>query len=499
VQSSNYADVVIIGGGGAGPAAALAAHESGAGRVLLVEERDKIGGNAVFATGLYACESRVQRESMVDVPADAAFRTGMEWHHHDRVDPRIMRAILGKSGDTISWLTAATGIPFMIGAEYKMSYEQQPTWHLPARTGPGGERSLVKFSLVVRALAAAFVAAGGEIWTGTKAVAIRTGPADGVQSVVLERDGTEVTVPASAVVLATGGFHGNAELMRKYFYYYDESIAGFRVPMAGDGIGLAAAAGARLEPYATLIKETCSSSDSPNEYCLGSATRQPDTVWVNRLGQRFSDESVAIHLQTGSNPLLRQPGLTGFALYDDAMVAAVERDGWILPRAPLRPVTLRKHLSSAAAKGEWAVTADSWAPIAAWIGAPAGALEETVAEYNAHCAQGYDATFVKDRRYLRALRTPPFHAIRFGPMIIDTAGPVRVDERMQAIGTDYSPVPGLFAAGSLTSGWLGTDYCGKHLFGMALAFAVNSGRIAGENAAQFAAARSGAAKVAADD
>ena len=499
MQSSYDADVVVIGGGGAGPVAALAARESGASRVLLVEERAKVGGNAVFATGLYACESQVQRDAMVDVPADAAFRTGMEWHHHDRVDPRIMRAILGKSGDTISWLTAVTGIPFMIGVEYKMSYEQAPTWHLPARLGTKGERNLLKFSLVVRALTEAFEAAGGEIWTGAKAVAVRTGARGEVTGVAVQREGTEVTVRAPVVVLATGGFHGNDELMRRYFYYYDESIGGFRIPMAGDGIRLAAEAGATIEPYAALIKETCSSSDSPNEFCLGPATRQPDTLWVNRLGRRFSDESVAIHLQTGSNPLLRQPSLTGFALYDDAMVTEVERNGWLLPRAPLRPVNLRKQLASAAAKGEWAITADSWAPIADWIGAPAGVLEETVAEYNAHCAQGYDATFVKDRRYLRALRTPPFHAIRFGPMIIDTAGPVRVDERMQAIGDDYTPVPGLFAAGSLASGWLGTDYCGQHLFGMALGFAVNSGRIAGENAGQFAAARSAAARVAADD
>ncbi|MET9382244.1 FAD-dependent oxidoreductase [Streptomyces sp. NPDC002928] len=487
MQPSTTADVVVIGGGGAGPAAALAAQDGGAHRVLLVEERAKLGGNAVFATGLWACETRQQREAIVDVSADEAFRTAMEWHHHERVDPRILRTVINKSGDTIAWLTEKTGIDFVISVEYKMSYGHAPTWHVPARIEEHHGHSLLKFSQVVRSLAETFEAAGGEIWTGAKAVALRTGEDGAVTGVVVERDGREEVVEAGAVVLATGGFHGNPELMEKYFYFYDDTIGGFRIPMAGDGIRMAAEAGVRLEPHATLIKETCSSSEKPNEYSLGPATRQPDTVWVNRLGRRFSDESVAIHLQTGSNPLLRQPGMTGFALYDDAMVRGVDDDGWLLPRAPLRPAHLRKHLESAAATGDWAVAAGTWAEVAAWIGAPAEALERTVADYNEHCARGYDAEFVKDRRYLRPLLEPPFHAIKFGPMMIDTVGPVRVDERMHAIGEDYTPVPGLYAAGSLASGWQGTDYCGQHLFGMALGFAVNSGRIAGEQAGRHVA------------
>jgi fumarate reductase flavoprotein subunit len=485
VEANDYADVVVVGGGGAGPAAAIAAQEAGANSVLLIEERDKPGGNAVFATGLYACGSQVQRDSMVDINADAVFATAMEWHHHERVDPRIMRAILNQSGDTIAWLTSKTGIEFMVGAEFKMSYEHMPTWHLPARTDAHGARNYLKFSHVHRALINTFAGSGGQTWTNAKATALTISPAGAVTGVrVVRGDGTEVTVGARAVVLATGGFHGNPELLRRYFYYDAGSLPGYRVPMAGDGIALAASAGALIDPYATLIKETCHSSDVPNESALGPAAREPYVVWVNRLGRRFTSEAVGIHLQTGANPLLRQPDMTGFALLDDAMVEDVEANGWLLPRAPLRPVTLRKHLKTADEKREWAITSGDWEEIAGWIGAPPDELRGTVAEYNRFCAHGYDSDFAKDRRWLRPLADPPFHAIRFGPMIIDTAGPVRVDERMRCLGTDYLPVPGLYAAGSLASGWLGTDYCGQHLFGMALGFAVNSGRIAGREAAR---------------
>jgi fumarate reductase flavoprotein subunit len=484
VEATDYADVVVIGGGGAGPAAALAAQEAGAGSVLLVEERDSLGGNAIFATGIYACGSQVQRDSMVDINADEVFTTAMEWHHHERVDPRILRAVLNASGDTIAWLTARTGIEFMVGAEFKMSYEQLPTWHLPARVDADGGRNYLKFSHVHRALMTAFTEAGGRVLTGSRATELVLDP--GVAGVVLA---SGQVIRAGAVVVATGGFHGNPELMRRYFYYYDESLPGYRVPMAGDGIGLAASAGALIDPYATLIKETCHSSDVPNEFGLGPATREPYALWVNKLGRRFTSEAVGIHLQTGSNPLLRQPDLTGFALWDDAMVDEVEAKGWLLPRAPLRPVTLRKHLTSASSKREWAVSSGDWDSIAAWIGASPAELRASVEEYNGYCARGYDADFAKDRRWLRPLTTPPFHAIKFGPMIIDTAGPVRVDERMRCLGLDHRPVPGLYAAGSVASGWLGTDYCGQHLFGMALGFAINSGRIAGASAGSSVVAR----------
>ncbi|HKT04340.1 MAG TPA: FAD-binding protein [Rugosimonospora sp.] len=487
------ADVVVVGGGGAGPAAALAALEGGARRVVLVEERGKFGGNAAFATGIFACESPVQRALMVDVPADDVFRQAMRWHHFDRVNPRLLRAYINKTGDTVRWLTGK-GIEFRIGVEYKMSYEQPPTWHIPVRDNSRAGGDISRFVVVVRRLVELVTESGGTALLQTRCTGLRVDGAGQVCGVEVERGGVRTVIACRSVVLATGGFHGNDELLRQYFPFVAENFGGFRVPMAGSGIGLAGAAGAAVEDFATLIRETCASSDEPKEYCLGPATREPYTVWVNRLGRRFIDETVGFHLQTGSNPLLLQPGKEGFALYDSRMVRSVDEDGWLLPRAPMdRPVTLRPHLESAAAKGEWVATGGRWRDVAAFVGARPEALEATVSEYNECCRGGYDATFLKDRRYLRPLVEPPFYAIRFRPMIIETAGPVRVDEWLRALDRDFQPVPGLYVAGALASGWQGHDYCGEYLFGTALGFALNSGRIAGEHAARLVTAPAGAA------
>lgn len=474
-------DVVVVGAGGAGTVAALAAREAGAQRVLVLEELGKAGGNAIWATGLFACESHIQRAQMVDVSADEVFQQAMEFNHNALVNPRVLRAYITKSGDTIRWLVDH-GIAMMIGVEYKMSYDQPATWHLPTKDPDRANGEPSKYSLVIRSLVEQAAAAGVTMLTSTRcdSLIVQDGRVVGVR---VEREGSMHDITAREVVLSTGGFHGNPELMRHYFPFWDESIGGWRTPMSGAGIELARSAGAAVEGWATLIKETCSSSDSPNEFCLGPATREPYTMWVNKLGRRFVDESVAVHLQTGSNPLMLQPDKTAWAIYDQAMVDDVMRDGWLLPRAPVRDVRLQQHLDSAVAKGEWAARADTVGGLAAFIGADEQALTDTVDEYNEHCARGYDATFVKDRRYLHPLSQGPFYAIRFRPMIIDTAGPVRVDERMQVLDDGHRPIPGLLAAGSVASGWLAHDYCGQYLFGSALGFAVNSARIAAETAA----------------
>lgn len=477
-------DVIVVGAGGAGPAAAAAALEGGARRVAILEARNKAGGNAVFATGFYACESPVQRAGLVDVPRDQVFKRAMDFHHGAMVNPRVLRAYIDKSGDTIRWLMDK-GMEFTIGSDFKMAFNQEPTWHLPKKETKSGH-DYVRCGEVVKVLLEEVRSKGSDLLLDTEVLNLLTNEHGAVRGVLVRGgDGVPSELEAPAVILATGGFHGNEEMLRRYFWFHGPSLDGFRVKMDGSGITMAQQAGAALEPYATLIKETSFSSDHPKEGGLGISTREPDTIWVNRLGRRFTDETCAIHLQTGANPLVMQPGAIGFALYDDAKVQDVVDNGWLVPRLPPMGTdkVLREQLARASVKGEWCKVCDNLDEIAAWIGAEPSVLRAEIEEYNAGCARGHDAVFAKDRRYLRPLSKPPYHAVRFRPMIIDTAGPVRVDETMRVLGSDYTPVPGLYAAGALAAGWQGQDYCGQHLFGSALGFALNSGRIAGESAA----------------
>jgi fumarate reductase flavoprotein subunit len=98
------AQLVIIGGGGAGLAAAVAAAEKGVTPIVVLEKRGSLGGNTARATGLFACESPVQARERIIADRDDLFKRSMQWSHLNRINPRIFRAFLNKSGDTIRWL-----------------------------------------------------------------------------------------------------------------------------------------------------------------------------------------------------------------------------------------------------------------------------------------------------------------------------------------------------------------------------------------------------------
>jgi fumarate reductase flavoprotein subunit len=119
--------------------------------------------------------------------------------------------------------------------------------------------------------------------------------------------------------------------------------------------------------------------------------------------------------------------------------------------------------------------------MATWIGADRQVLEVTINEYNAACDQGHDRIFVKDRRYLVPLRTAPYYAIQCHGNLMNTIGGIKINEHMEVLGKQGHPIPGPYAAGVGTGGWESETYCAI-LSGSAFGFAVNSGRIAGENA-----------------
>ena len=104
-------------------------------------------------------------------------------------------------------------------------------------------------------------------------------------------------------------------------------------------------------------------------------------------------------------------------------------------------------------------------------------------DYNESCLKRHDGLFAKEPRYLRPLLTPPFYAVRAHANFLTTTGGIKINERMEVLGTDDEPISGLYAAGVDVGGWTTDTYCAA-LPGTAFGFAVNSGRIAGENAAR---------------
>jgi fumarate reductase flavoprotein subunit len=190
--------------------------------------------------------------------------------------------------------------------------------------------------------------------------------------------------------------------------------------------------------------------------------------------------------ETG-NALSRQPGGVSFSLFDELIKKSVCEGGTskgVFAAPPGAKLSkLEKELQLEVASGTVKVS-NSIDDIARWIGVSPEVLKTTVVEYNSFCGQGYDGAFAKDRKYLQPLRTPPYYATMCGRSLLTTIGGIKINYRTEVISMQGKPIPGLYAVGNDAGGWEPETY-DMALAGFAQGFALNSGRIAGENAANY--------------
>ncbi len=476
--------MVVVGGGGAGMAAAVAAAELGVKHVTVLEKRGATGGTSAMASGIFGAESPAQKRQAIIAPKDELFRRMMAWSHL-KADPRIVRAFVDKSGDTVAWLERM-GVYFYCVPH--SPWDNPRTWHVPQ--GDGAE--------ILKALAATAAALGVEVITGATATALIRNRAGAITRVKVTREGGVTDVPADAVVIASGGFAGDREMMRKLCPTYRDELGVSGLPNMGEGLAMAFEAGAARDGLGYLMAGGPLAGGlvhlGPDrvKVHLGFVSGEPFSLWVNRRGERFIDETEAFNYYRCINALLRQPETRCYALLDAAMIEEVNRTGLTnlaegygygeAQRSPLPP-GLAEAIRQDAGSGRNRV-ADDWDELADWMGADPAVLRATVEEYNGNCDRGCDPVFGKAHRYLRPLRTPPYYAFSSGATILNTMGGLKVSERMEVLDRHGAAIPGLYAAGVDTGGWTGDTYCAD-LPGTAFGYAVNSGRIAGESIARL--------------
>jgi fumarate reductase flavoprotein subunit len=463
------AEIVIIGGGGSGLAAAVAAAEKGA-KVILLEKRHALGGNSVFAEGLFAAESPTQKRMMIDARKDKLFRLAMDYAHW-KINPKIIWAFLNKSGDTIRWLEEKGLRLDWIPALYP---NQVPlVWHCLTKGG----------AMVVKALTKDCENLGVRILRDTAVKRILISEKGAVAGVLAEAKQTPVKILSRAVVIATGGYPGNAELLKKYCPSYTEEDQCVGIPHAGDGLLMAMDVGAATEGLGLLHLNGPRPLGSIH---LTALAQEPNTIWVNKRGERFTDETI---VDGRGNTIHRQPEKVSYTILDERIKQSIVEEGLIkglgvvyVPQGT-KLTELDKELREEADQGRVRI-AHTWDKIAGWVGADRRVLKATIDEYNSFCDHGYDAMFDKDRRYLVPLRNPPYYAIKCHSTFLGTIGGIKINHHMEVLNHQDGPIPGLYAVGVDTGGWEWDTYC-LALSGTTFGFAINSGRIAGENAATY--------------
>ncbi|HEY78860.1 MAG TPA: FAD-dependent oxidoreductase [Dehalococcoidia bacterium] len=465
-------DIVVIGGGGSGLSAAVAAAQKGA-RVTLLERRRSLGGNSKRALGIFAAESPLQRRLRIDTSRDVCFQLAMAYSHN-KINPRIFRAFVNKSGDTVRWLQEQ-GLKFFDVPSF-FPGQLVRTWHCPKGGGAAFINILIKSGKAL----------GVQLITQARAKRLLLDEKGNVAGILATRKGEPLQIKAKSVVIATGGYAGNKKLIAKYYPLDTSNMFRIGLPHTGDGLQIVTGIGADTEGLGTL---QMTGPGFPGSLPLSYLAKDPNAIWINKKGERFIDERAGLKQFEGVNAMLRQPDQTCFTVFDFGVRQFLIENGLTAGRG----LTYREQRVSATAwvddfqkeVGKGTVkTTDSWDEMADWMGVDSAVLKATIEDYNMGCDTGYDPIYGKSRSNLKPLRTPPYYALRCYPGLLTTIGGIKINEYWQVIGKNDRPIPGLYAGGNDTGGWVSDTY-DINLAGVTFGYAINSGRIAGENAAKF--------------
>jgi len=309
------ADVVVIGGG-AGLAAAIAAAEKGM-KVILLERLKKTGGNAALAVGFLAAESPVQKRLKIDATKEHLFKASMDYARW-LTNPRIVKACIDKSGDTVQWLENM-GLTF---EDVPFCYHNQSPRIYHVITGHGHK--------LIHTMGKRCEELGVKILCSTTGKKISINGNGEVTGVIAKQKEKAISIKAKTAVIATGGYSGDKRLMKKYYPHYTKTLRLYGIPCKGDGLRMALEAGAATEGLGAVIAMGPLFEGSSYVHVV---SMESNTVWVNKSGERFINEDVIP--SASSNPLNMQPDKVSFTLFDSKIKQGFINDGIIKAVEPV--------------------------------------------------------------------------------------------------------------------------------------------------------------------
>ncbi|TGE39331.1 FAD-dependent oxidoreductase [Desulfosporosinus fructosivorans] len=470
-------DLVVIGGGGSGKSAALTAAQGGL-HVGLLEKMAETGGTSIYAEGTAAFESSEQKARKVPEhegkhfpTKEEGFRRYTDYSHH-RANPDVVRMQVENTAETID-IMKSMGIVYTDVTIY--AYDQPLelyTFHRPDGLGAHVQEVLLRNC----------INAGVDIFTSTpaKKILMSDGAIVGVQA--LDSDGNTMNIGCKAVILASGGFGNNPDMVEKYSWLHRSAHYTYQsVPTAntGDGLNMALEVGADTESLGAIMIIPCARSKTLTSHASGAGS-QP-VLWVNKTGRRFASEEVAMSFADAGSTIAKQPEGVVYAIIDTDTVNHLMENGSDIGLGDFiefhqKLTLLQAELDQDVAEGiAW--KGDTIEALGKDLGFDPTMFATMVAEYNDACDKGHDPLFYKPAKFLRSVRKGPFYAINMAPSVLVSDGGIRVNGDLQVTNKDYQPIPGLYAVGNEASGLYGDTY-NLDVPGTANGFAHASGRVA---------------------
>ena len=493
------ADVVIVGAGGAGMTAAITAADAGA-RVIVLESQPAVGGNSVKSTGgMNAAKTADQDENEFGEQAgvEKTLKAAAEnWADNEAItalaekvqaqwdayqenpegyfdstelfaldtliggkglnDPALVDTLVNGTADAIDWLRTQgidlTDVASFGGASVKRIHRpldaDGKVVSVGAYTVPLLEQACEARDNLL-------------LLTDTTATKILTDADGNVVGVEAQgKSGNTVTVDAGAVILATGGFGANLDMVVEYKPELEGFMTTNAAGIQGQGIAMAEALGAatvdmdQIQIHPTVQFDTAS--------LITEGLRGDGAILVNANGERFIDEVGTRDVVSAAE--IAQPDSFSWLVVDQKMVdASTVIQGYI--------------------KKGFMLSGDTYEALAEALGIPADVFAATMETWNGYVADKNDPDFGRTS-FAEPLDTAPYYAVKVTAGIHHTMGGLKIDTETHVLNADGAAIPGLFAAGEVTGGVHG----GNRLGGNAVADFVVFGRIAGEQAAAYAAA-----------
>jgi fumarate reductase flavoprotein subunit len=308
-----------------------------------------------------------------------------------------------------------------------------------------------------------------------------------VGAIAEDQSGGTVEARGKAVIIATGGFGNNLQMVKKHTgFELGKDMHGFRIPgLDGDGVRMAWEAGAaRTEMTMEMIYTMPDHMSLPPQ--LYGAFREPHLM-VNLQGNRFLNEAIMPNMTFTGNAIAIQKDRCAFTIFDEVIKKQMEIDFDF--RNIVFPVTRFENaddvIQDVLKQGYPHIfVAETLEELAEKTGISSKGLLKTVEEYNRSCTKGYDDLFNKPHKYLRPIETPKFYAGRHFPGAYGTLGGIKINDKAEVLDKKWEVIPGLYAAGTDACTIYGDSYVFV-LPGNTMGFALNTGRIAGENAAKY--------------
>lgn len=488
-------DFVVIGAGGAGASAAVTAAEGGA-KVIVVEKAAIPGGATLMSSGILATDSSKQKAAGIVCKTEDVYKSWQDYNAWLN-DPVLTWKYFSGSAGTIDWLEAH-GYQFNIVPNVQKTHaEGFETYH-----HYGSDDKKMDY---IKSLLSYVEKNGGKILYQTRATKILTdkGAVSGIEAV--KADGSKVTISAKSVLVATGGWGANPELVAKYTNGVKMSALNSGT-QTGDGIALTQALGAgEARAFAQyhgvdmpfeITGAAATSGDGSKGAAAGGIgsvnhfANYAGGLWVNKRGERFASEAICYDSALVANATYAQGG-DYYVVVDAKSVAALEAKGAgalgitmspeRLAGQPLAPVNepwsdLTKQFDLAIKLGG-AFKGATIADLAKAIGSDPAVLQATVDEYNKVCASKKDRQFGKDPMYLVPVAQGPYYAVLGRTVQLGGLGGIPTDSDLRVTDTHKKPIPGLYAAGADVAGIYNDVY--PLIEGGTAGWAFNSGRLAG--------------------